>query len=116
MFILMEKEWLLCVCCLMFWVTWNYNVEGLGVNWGTQANHKIPIITVVQMLKNNGIQKVKLFDADEFILSALSGTNIEVMVAIPNGDLAGMLDYKHAKKWVDRNVVRYDYNGGVNIK
>ncbi|CAO2831915.1 unnamed protein product [Amaranthus hypochondriacus] len=112
----MEKEWLLCVCCLMFWVTWNYNVEGLGVNWGTQANHKLPIITVVQMLKDNGVQKVKLFDADELILSALSGTNIEVMVAIPNGDLASMLDYKHAKKWVDRNVVRYDYNGGVKIK
>lgn len=113
----MEKEWLLLVSCLMIGVSlWTYNVEGLGVNWGTQANHKLPLNIVVQMLKDNGIQKVKLFDADESTLSALSGTNIEVMVAIPNGDLATMLDYNQAKKWVQRNVVRYNFRGGVNIK
>ncbi|XP_021856213.1 glucan endo-1,3-beta-glucosidase 8 [Spinacia oleracea] len=94
----------------------NNNVEGLGVNWGTQANHKLPPNTVVQMLKDNGIQKVKLFDADESTLSAFSGTNIEVMVAIPNGDLLAMLDYKRARKWVEKNVTRYHFKGGVNIK
>ncbi|XP_021725142.1 glucan endo-1,3-beta-glucosidase 8-like [Chenopodium quinoa] len=107
---------------LMIWVffimLWSDNskVEGLGVNWGTQANHKLPPNTVVQMLKDNGIQKVKLFDADESTLSAFSGTNIEVMVAIPNGDLNAMLDYKRAQKWVEKNVTRYHFRGGVNIK
>lgn len=68
------------------------------------------------MLQDNGINKVKLFDADPNTMSALAGTNIEVMVAIPNDQLATMNDYDEAKKWVDRNVTRYNFNGGVNIK
>ncbi|KAJ8448079.1 hypothetical protein Cgig2_031803 [Carnegiea gigantea] len=102
-------------CCIVLGIL-SDRVEGLGVNWGTQAFHKLPPNTVVQMLKDNGIQKVKLFDADESTLSAFAGTNIEVMVAIPNGDLAAMIDYKRAKRWVEKNVTRYNFNGGVNIK
>ncbi|KAF3441222.1 hypothetical protein FNV43_RR15135 [Rhamnella rubrinervis] len=92
-------------------------VEGLGVNWGTMATHKLPPETVVQMLKDNGIQKVKLFDADDSTMKALAGSGMEVMVAIPNDQLAVMTNYKRAKEWVQRNVTRYSFNnGGVNIK
>ncbi|KAJ9131921.1 hypothetical protein P3X46_034822 [Hevea brasiliensis] len=91
-------------------------VYGLGINWGTQATHKLPPKTVVQMLKDNGIQKVKLFDADRNTMSALAGSGIEVMVAIPNDQLAAMNDYNRAKDWVKRNVSIYNFNGGVNIK
>lgn len=93
-----------------------YYVEGLGVNWGTQASHKLPPETVVQMLKDNGIQKVKLFDADDTTMSALAGSGMEVMVAIPNNQLADMNDYGRARKWVQKNVTRYNFNGGVKIK
>ncbi|XP_057437679.1 glucan endo-1,3-beta-glucosidase 8-like [Lotus japonicus] len=91
-------------------------VEGLGVNWGTQATHKLPPATVVQLMKDNGIQKVKLFDADDSTMAALAGSGIEVMVAIPNNQLAVMNDYGRAKQWVRKNVTRYNFNGGVNIK
>ncbi|PSR84583.1 Glucan endo-1,3-beta-glucosidase [Actinidia chinensis var. chinensis] len=91
-------------------------VEGLGVNWGTMATHKLPPNVVVQMLKDNGIQKVKLFDADQSTMSALAGSNIEVMMAIPNDQLASMTNYNRAKQWVKRNITRYNFNGGVNIK
>ncbi|KAL3533382.1 hypothetical protein ACH5RR_006903 [Cinchona calisaya] len=91
-------------------------VEGLGVNWGTQATHKLPPKVVVQMLKDNGITKVKLFDADASTMSALAGSNIEVMVAIPNDQLEAMNERKQAQKWVKNNVVTYNFNGGVNIK
>ncbi|KAG6597709.1 Glucan endo-1,3-beta-glucosidase 8, partial [Cucurbita argyrosperma subsp. sororia] len=94
------------VCC----------VEGLGVNWGTMANHKLPPKTIVRMLKDNGIQKVKLFDADQSTMGALAGTGIEVMVAIPNDQLSAMGDYQRAQKWVQRNVTRYNFDGGVTIK
>ncbi|GAU48466.1 hypothetical protein TSUD_324160 [Trifolium subterraneum] len=96
-----------CFCCY---------VEGLGVNWGTQATHKLPPETVVKMLKDNGIQKVKLFDADDTTMSALAGSGIEVMVAIPNNQLAVMNDYKRAQYWVRKNVTRYNFDGGVKIK
>lgn len=91
-------------------------VEGLGVNWGTMANHRLPPKTIVQMLKDNGIQKVKLFDAEQSTMGALAGTGIEVMVAIPNDQLVAMGDYKRAKEWVQRNVTRYSFDGGVTIK
>ncbi|OIW12283.1 hypothetical protein TanjilG_06072 [Lupinus angustifolius] len=92
------------------------SVEGLGVNWGTQATHQLKPDMVVQMMKENGIQKVKLFDADSATMSALSGSGIEVMVAIPNIQLSDMVDYDRAMQWVRKNVTSYSFNGGVNIK
>uniref|UniRef100_A0A6N2N017 Uncharacterized protein n=1 Tax=Salix viminalis TaxID=40686 RepID=A0A6N2N017_SALVM len=68
------------------------------------------------MLKDNGILKVKLFDADQNTMTALADSGIEVMVAIPNDQLAVMGDYNRAKDWVKRNVTRYNFNGGVTIK
>ncbi|KAG5530786.1 hypothetical protein RHGRI_025681 [Rhododendron griersonianum] len=89
-------------------------VDGLGVNWGTIATHKLPPKVVVQMLKDNGIKKVKLFDADQSILNSLAGSGIEVMIAIQNDLLGSMGDYDVAKKWVEHNVTQYT-NAGVNI-
>ncbi|KAL2501466.1 Glucan endo-1 [Forsythia ovata] len=109
----MSGNWVL-VYMLLIWGSGF--VEGLGVNWGTMATHKLPPKEVVQMLKDNGINKVKLFDADQSTMSALAGSDIEVMVAIPNDQLASMGSYNRAKEWVKRNVTRYNFNGGVNIK
>ncbi|XP_076899815.1 glucan endo-1,3-beta-glucosidase 8-like [Bidens hawaiensis] len=91
-------------------------VEGLGVNWGTMATHKMDPKTVVQMMKDNGINKVKLFDAEPTTMGALAGSGIEVMIAIPNDQLAALNEYSRAKKFVQRNVTRYNFDGGVNIK
>ncbi|XP_078430868.1 O-Glycosyl hydrolases family 17 protein [Wolffia australiana] len=90
--------------------------EGLGVNWGTQASHQLPPKTVVQMLKDNGFNRVKLFDADPVTMKALAGSGLEVMVAIPNKDLEFMTDYDGAKSWVKRSVTRYLFDGGVDIR
>ncbi|XP_019442891.1 PREDICTED: glucan endo-1,3-beta-glucosidase 8-like [Lupinus angustifolius] len=109
--------------CFLTWVLvgliimmMGLSVEGLGVNWGTQATHQLKPDMVVQMMKENGIQKVKLFDADSATMSALSGSGIEVMVAIPNIQLSDMVDYDRAMQWVRKNVTSYSFNGGVNIK
>uniref|UniRef100_A0A6N2N7S6 glucan endo-1,3-beta-D-glucosidase n=1 Tax=Salix viminalis TaxID=40686 RepID=A0A6N2N7S6_SALVM len=89
----------------------------VGVNWGTMATHQIPPHNVVQMLKENGFDKVKLFDADEKIMAALTGTDIEVMLAIPNYMLHEMSqDPRAATAWVDENVTSWSYNGGVKIR
>ncbi|XP_072951130.1 glucan endo-1,3-beta-glucosidase 8-like [Typha angustifolia] len=105
------------------WVIWvfllglSYSmVEGLGMNWGTMATHPLQPNIVVQLLKDNGIKKVKLFDPDTATMRALAGSGIEVMIAIPNNMLAKMNDYDAAKKWVDKNVTRYNFDGGVTIK
>ena len=74
---------------------------GVGVNWGTMATHQLPPEKVVRMLKDNGFRKLKLFEADERILEALTGTHIEVMLAIPNYMLPEMSeDPSVATSWV----------------
>ncbi|XP_074577542.1 glucan endo-1,3-beta-glucosidase 8-like [Curcuma longa] len=88
----------------------------LGVNWGTVASHRLPPNTIRQLLQDNGIKKVKIFDADKHSMRALAGTGIEVMIAIPNEMLAAMNDYENARNWVKQNVSQYNFHGGVNIK
>lgn len=107
-----EKAIFLIVLSTMF--LW---VSGVGVNWGTMATHQLPPEKVVKMLQENGFDKLKLFDAEEWIMAALIGTDIEVMLAIPNNMLEEMSkNPKVADSWVDENVTSYLYTGGVNIK
>ena len=92
-------------------------VQGLGVNWGTISMHPLPPYIVVQLLRDNGIKKVKLFDANLDTMRALALINLEVMVAIPNEMLEVLtLDSQASDNWVARNVTRYTFPGRVNIK
>ncbi|CAN4114682.1 unnamed protein product [Withania somnifera] len=89
----------------------------VGVNWGTMATHQLPANSVVKMLIENGFNKVKLFEADEVILNALVGTDIEVMLAIPNYMLKDLSsDSSFATSWVEVNVSAYAYTNGVKIR
>lgn len=91
--------------------------SSFGVNWGTMSTHQLPPEKVVKMLKDNGFKKLKLFEYDKNILDALIGSDIEVMLAIPNYMLQMMsVDPSFAAAWVDTNVTGYRYIGGVNIR
>uniref|UniRef100_A0A803LZ47 Glucan endo-1,3-beta-D-glucosidase n=1 Tax=Chenopodium quinoa TaxID=63459 RepID=A0A803LZ47_CHEQI len=92
-------------------------VNGIGANWGTQCSHPLPPDVVVRMLRENGIQKVKLFDADYSTLNALGKTGIEVMVGIPNDMLSTLASSsKAADKWVSENVTEHVKKNKVNIR
>lgn len=110
-----------CVALLTFLVIFLTVVSSgsawVGVNWGTMATHQLPPEKVVKMLRENGFRKLKLFDADELIMVALMGTDIEVMVAIPNNMLDKISNSpKAADYWVHDNVTNYLFTGGVKIK
>ncbi|KAL8124143.1 hypothetical protein AgCh_011958 [Apium graveolens] len=51
-------------------------VNCIGAKWGTQATHPLELSTTVKLLKDNGFQKVKLFDADSITLTALKGSGL----------------------------------------
>ncbi|GAB2222899.1 hypothetical protein Droror1_Dr00017030 [Drosera rotundifolia] len=92
-------------------------VSGIGANWGTQASHPLPPATVVRLLRDNGIRKAKLFDADYDTLKALGRTGIEVMVGIPNDMLATLASsMKAAEKWVSQNVSTHISSNNVDIR
>ncbi|KAM7274439.1 hypothetical protein ACFE04_016305 [Oxalis oulophora] len=92
-------------------------VFGLGINWGLQATHPLPPKIVVKLLKENGFDKVKLFEADPAALMALGKTGIQVMVGIPNDFLASFAsNWRNADVWVQQNVSTFISQHGVDIR
>ncbi|KAJ1270947.1 hypothetical protein BS78_06G090200 [Paspalum vaginatum] len=80
----------------------------VGVNYGRVANNLPDPASVVQLLKQNGITMVKIFDAFPQSLRALANTGIKVTVMMPNGNLADAArDPGYALGWVRRNVKAY---------
>ncbi|CAL5364952.1 unnamed protein product [Camellia sinensis] len=101
-------------------VVWSWSVmvaeSRLGVNWETMSLHKMSPLTVVNLLKYNNIQKVKLFNADPDVVKSLMGTGIQLMVGIPNEMLSLISSPTVASDlWVRQNVSRYIIKGGVDI-
>ncbi len=89
----------------------------LGINWGTMSFNPLPNSIVVQMLQANQITQVKLFDANPDVIKSMAGTDLEVMVAASNDELASLAaDPAAAVAWVSENVTQYIGGNGVNIK
>ncbi|KNA06927.1 hypothetical protein SOVF_176590 [Spinacia oleracea] len=90
----------------------------IGVNWGTLSQHRLSATTVVDLLKQNKISKVKLFDADPEVLNGLRGTHIQVMVGIPNEFLSIISSsIPAADSWVHHNLSAYvSTNPSVDIR
>ncbi|XP_021756760.1 glucan endo-1,3-beta-glucosidase 6-like [Chenopodium quinoa] len=106
--------------CLLFFIIGACLVAGglgMGVNWGMISTHPLPPEIVVKLLKDNGFNKVKLFEANHGALRALGNSGIEVMVGIPNNMLASLAgNVQAAVNWVNQNISTYVSNSGVNIR
>lgn len=62
----------------------------------------------MELLKAQGIDRVKLYDTDSDVLTALANSNISVVVALPNELLSSVAnDQSLADKWVQANISRY---------
>ncbi|KAG6552707.1 hypothetical protein Mapa_005654 [Marchantia paleacea] len=94
----------------------------IQVVWiGTAAATKIGVIygdeaalaaggakNAVQLLRAQGIHKVRLYDADSAMLHALGGSSIEVIVGLRNDELVDVgVSKTSAHSWVARNVEAY---------
>ncbi|KAF5206330.1 Glucan endo-1,3-beta-glucosidase [Thalictrum thalictroides] len=91
--------------------------KGLGINWGTRATHPLPGSIVVELLKDNGFDKVKLFEPDSDALKSLGNSGIQVMVGIPNEFLLPLSNsVQAAVDWVRQNVSTYISRYGVDIR
>ncbi|XP_074365614.1 glucan endo-1,3-beta-glucosidase-like [Apium graveolens] len=80
----------------------------IGVNYGRIADNLPEPSQVVKLLKSNGITRVKIFDADASVLSALAGSNISVTVCMPNQLLSSAAnDQLFTDSWLKSNVVPF---------
>jgi hypothetical protein len=68
------------------------------------------------MLRANGVDRVKLFDADPWTVAALAGSGVQAMLAAPNDQLASLArDPRRARDWVRHNVTA-NVNAGVDVR
>lgn len=63
---------------------------------------------VVNLYKSNNINSMRLYYPDEEALSALRGSNIDVILDVPRDALQGLAaDKSNAANWVENNIKRY---------
>ncbi|XP_051124830.1 glucan endo-1,3-beta-glucosidase 13-like [Andrographis paniculata] len=80
----------------------------VGINYGRIADDLPSPAQVVQLLKAQGITKVKLYDTDSTVLSAFSGSGISLTVAFPNEQLAAAAAGKSfTDDWIKSNILPY---------
>lgn len=80
----------------------------IGINYGRIANDLPAPEKVVQLMKTQGITRVKLYDTDSSVLKAFSGSGISLTVALPNENLtAAANSQSYTDKWVQDNILPY---------
>ncbi|KAF8701179.1 hypothetical protein HU200_033734 [Digitaria exilis] len=78
------------------------------VCYGMSGSDLPPASTVVDMYKSNGIKAMRLYCADKPALEALNGTDIRVLVDVPNDVLSNLSTSKAAAAaWVRDNIEPY---------
>ncbi|XVF34634.1 hypothetical protein REPUB_Repub18cG0075900 [Reevesia pubescens] len=79
-----------------------------GINYGTIANNILSPDEVVTLLRAAKIRNVRIYDANHSVLEAFSGTGLEIVVGLPNGNLRDVsASEDHAMNWVRENVLAY---------
>ncbi|XP_022157639.1 glucan endo-1,3-beta-D-glucosidase-like [Momordica charantia] len=80
----------------------------VGVNYGRLADDLPPPPKVVELLKNQGINKVKIFDTDATVLTALANSGISVIVCLPNQLLfSAAASQSFTDQWVQANITKF---------
>lgn len=80
----------------------------VGVNIGTDITNLLSPENLVSFLKFQKITHVRIYDANQDILEALSGSQIKVIIGVPNNQLLGIgSSNATAAAWIGRNVAAY---------
>ncbi|KAL5737551.1 hypothetical protein ACOSP7_030312 [Xanthoceras sorbifolium] len=80
----------------------------IGINYGRIANDLPTPEKVVALLKSQGIDRIKLYDTDSTVLTALANSDIKVVVALPNELLSSAAaDQSFSDNWVQANISKY---------
>ncbi|KAI9186461.1 hypothetical protein LWI28_017474 [Acer negundo] len=80
----------------------------IGINYGRIANNLPTPEKVVALLKSEGVDRIKLYDTDSTVLTALANSNISVVVALPNELLSSAAgDQSFTDNWVQASISKY---------
>lgn len=87
----------------------------VGVCYGSDGNNLPSKQDVINLYKSKGITKIRLYSPDEATLQALRGSNIQVILGVPNDNLQSLsTNAASATDWVNKYIKAYSNN--VNFK
>ncbi|XP_010438690.1 PREDICTED: glucan endo-1,3-beta-glucosidase 12-like [Camelina sativa] len=97
------------ILCLFPGISFTHAESGMiGVNYGRIANNLPSPKNVVNLLKSQGISRIKIYDTDKNVLTALANSGIKVIVALPNELLSSASsNQSFADNWIQTNVASH---------
>ncbi|ONI28078.1 hypothetical protein PRUPE_1G121800 [Prunus persica] len=83
-------------------------VQSVGVCYGMLGNNLPSHAEVISLYKSNNIKQMRIYDPNQSALQALQGSNIELMLGVPNQDLERLAtNPSEAQTWVQTNVLNF---------
>ncbi|GLT86452.1 hypothetical protein SLE2022_045920 [Rubroshorea leprosula] len=81
----------------------------IGICYGRVADNLPPPSTVINILKSNGITKVRIFNPEPATLQSLSGTGISLMIGVPNEILPSLASGtpEFSLLWLQSNILSH---------
>ncbi|KAL2556067.1 Glucan endo-1 [Forsythia ovata] len=96
---------LFTIACIL---STNSCTRAIGVNYGFLGDNLPTPANVVALLKSRNIQKIRIFNPNPDVLTALGGSGIEVVLGVRNENLEELAsDATAAARWVNINVTPY---------
>ncbi|CAK9206951.1 unnamed protein product [Sphagnum troendelagicum] len=94
---------ILCICALL------YNAgASVGVNYGTLGDNLPTPTQAVELLKEQGITQVRIFDTNPAVLQAFQGSSIQLIVGVLNSELITIAQSNDsATTWVKEKVLPF---------
>ncbi|XP_006396057.2 LOW QUALITY PROTEIN: probable glucan endo-1,3-beta-glucosidase BG3 [Eutrema salsugineum] len=87
----------------------------IGVCYGRNGNNLPRASDVVSLFRQRNIRRMRIYDPNQETLAALRGSNIELILDVPNTDLQTVASSQAgADKWVQDNV--RNYANGVRFR
>lgn len=106
----------ICICVALLSCTWfnpvvaNYPIEPrtIGINYGRLGNNLPNASATVQIIRNLGIGRVRIFDHDGPTIQAFAYSGLEFIIGMSNTEITPLgTNASAADAWIAENVVPY---------